>query len=223
MRCLGRGGGRPAVAAACTFVGCCRDVAQPSRIWPLCWPPGRLLNPPSPPIGWLPCRHAGLVWATPPRPPRRRCSCQATDPPPRPRYVLCCRYADMVAANPEATETAVQLYSDCVRWLLLVAGGYECHEAEGTFMVAFQSTGGGNGGNGGGGNKPEGARDLMAAVRWATSVGRGGGGWRKLGGHLPKGSVGAGQRGCWLAPDAGAAGQPAVGWGRVRACPCVLS
>jgi hypothetical protein len=26
-----------------------------------------------------------------------------------------------------------------VRWLLLVAGGYECQEAEGTFMVAFGS------------------------------------------------------------------------------------
>lgn len=26
-----------------------------------------------------------------------------------------------------------------VRWLLLVAGGYECQEAEGTFMVAFAS------------------------------------------------------------------------------------
>jgi hypothetical protein len=26
-----------------------------------------------------------------------------------------------------------------IRWLLLVAGGYECQEAEGTFMVAFAS------------------------------------------------------------------------------------
>jgi hypothetical protein len=43
----------------------------------------------------------------------------------------------MVHANRSATEAALQLYSDCVRWLLLVAGGYECQEMEGSFMVAF--------------------------------------------------------------------------------------
>lgn len=43
----------------------------------------------------------------------------------------------MVGANRDAAEVAQQLYTDCIRWLLLVAGGYECHEAEGTFMLAF--------------------------------------------------------------------------------------
>lgn len=32
----------------------------------------------------------------------------------------------MVAANQQAAELALELYSDCVRWLLLVGGGYEC-------------------------------------------------------------------------------------------------
>ncbi len=45
----------------------------------------------------------------------------------------------MMMHNPVAADTALQLYSDCVRWLLLVAGGYECQEAEGTFMIAFAS------------------------------------------------------------------------------------
>ena len=43
----------------------------------------------------------------------------------------------MMAANREVAEATLALYSDCVRWLLLAAGGYECQEAEGTFMVAF--------------------------------------------------------------------------------------
>lgn len=41
-------------------------------------------------------------------------------------FVLLCRYFDMVAANQQAAEQALELYSDCVRWLLLVGGGYEC-------------------------------------------------------------------------------------------------
>lgn len=45
----------------------------------------------------------------------------------------------MITLNRAVAEQAVQLYSDCVRWLLLVAGGYECQEAEGTFMIAFNS------------------------------------------------------------------------------------
>lgn len=45
----------------------------------------------------------------------------------------------MVEANRAAAELALELYSDCVRWLLLVGGGYECQESEGTFMVAFSS------------------------------------------------------------------------------------
>jgi hypothetical protein len=32
----------------------------------------------------------------------------------------------MVVANQSAAEQALELYSDCVRWLLLVGGGYEC-------------------------------------------------------------------------------------------------
>jgi hypothetical protein len=32
----------------------------------------------------------------------------------------------MVDANQQAAELALELYSDCVRWLLLVGGGYEC-------------------------------------------------------------------------------------------------
>lgn len=40
--------------------------------------------------------------------------------------LLLCRYFDMVAANQQAAELALELYSDCVRWLLLVGGGYEC-------------------------------------------------------------------------------------------------
>lgn len=36
------------------------------------------------------------------------------------------RYFEMVDANQAAAELALQLYSDCVRWLLLVGGGYEC-------------------------------------------------------------------------------------------------
>jgi hypothetical protein len=47
------------------------------------------------------------------------------------------RYQEMLSTNREAAELAAQLYSDCVRWLLLAAGGYECQEAEGSFMVAF--------------------------------------------------------------------------------------
>jgi hypothetical protein len=49
------------------------------------------------------------------------------------------RYCEIVEVNREAAELALELYSDCVRWLLLVGGGYECQEAEGTFMVAFSS------------------------------------------------------------------------------------
>lgn len=40
--------------------------------------------------------------------------------------VLPCRYFEMVVANQQAAEQALELYSDCVRWLLLVGGGYEC-------------------------------------------------------------------------------------------------
>lgn len=32
----------------------------------------------------------------------------------------------MLSANQQAAELALELYSDCVRWLLLVGGGYEC-------------------------------------------------------------------------------------------------
>lgn len=32
----------------------------------------------------------------------------------------------MLSANQAAAELAMELYSDCVRWLLLVGGGYEC-------------------------------------------------------------------------------------------------
>jgi hypothetical protein len=32
----------------------------------------------------------------------------------------------MLSANRAAAEQALELYSDCVRWLLLVGGGYEC-------------------------------------------------------------------------------------------------
>lgn len=51
----------------------------------------------------------------------------------------CHRYCEIVEASREAAELALELYSDAVRWLLLVGGGYECQEAEGTFMVAFSS------------------------------------------------------------------------------------
>lgn len=37
-----------------------------------------------------------------------------------------CRYFEMLSANQQAAELALELYSDCVRWLLLVGGGYEC-------------------------------------------------------------------------------------------------
>jgi hypothetical protein len=47
------------------------------------------------------------------------------------------RYNDMLGANRKAAEQALSLYCDALRWLLLVGGGYECQEAEGTFMVAF--------------------------------------------------------------------------------------
>ena len=45
----------------------------------------------------------------------------------------------MLQANKDAAELGNNMYSDCVRWLLLAAGGYECQESEGTFMVAFAS------------------------------------------------------------------------------------
>eukprot|EP00775_Hariotina_reticulata_P002698 gene2698-2998_t len=47
------------------------------------------------------------------------------------------KYGEMVDVNRSAAETALELYSDCMRWLLLVGGGYECQESEGTFMMAF--------------------------------------------------------------------------------------
>jgi hypothetical protein len=47
----------------------------------------------------------------------------------------------MVDVNRQAAETALELYSDCMRWLLLVGGGYECQESEGTFMMAFSGAG----------------------------------------------------------------------------------
>jgi hypothetical protein len=43
----------------------------------------------------------------------------------------------MLRRKRETAEQAEQLYSDTVRWLLLAAGGYECQQAEGCFMVAF--------------------------------------------------------------------------------------
>lgn len=35
----------------------------------------------------------------------------------------------------------LQQYSDVVRWTLLVAGGYECQEQEGNYMIAYHSPG----------------------------------------------------------------------------------
>ena len=43
----------------------------------------------------------------------------------------------MLKLDRDTADLACQLYSDTVRWLLLAAGGYECQEGEGTFMVAF--------------------------------------------------------------------------------------
>jgi len=39
----------------------------------------------------------------------------------------------------EAAEELLQQYSDVVRWTLLTAGGYECQEQEGNYMIAFLS------------------------------------------------------------------------------------
>ena len=52
---------------------------------------------------------------------------------------LACRFKDLLEANQEVAELANQLYKDTVRWLLLVAGGYECHEADACFLMAFTS------------------------------------------------------------------------------------
>jgi hypothetical protein len=38
-----------------------------------------------------------------------------------------------------AAQEMLQQYSDVVRWTLLVAGGYECQEQEGNYMIAFHS------------------------------------------------------------------------------------
>lgn len=35
----------------------------------------------------------------------------------------------------------LQQYSDVIRWTLLVAGGYECQEQEGNYMIAFDAAG----------------------------------------------------------------------------------
>ena len=43
----------------------------------------------------------------------------------------------MLAANADAAHQALSMYSAALRWLLLVAGGYECDEDDGSFMVAF--------------------------------------------------------------------------------------
>ena len=45
----------------------------------------------------------------------------------------------MLAHNSGAAEQALSLYAAAIRWLLLVMGGYECAEDDGTFMVAFAS------------------------------------------------------------------------------------
>jgi hypothetical protein len=47
-----------------------------------------------------------------------------------PRAVLPCRLA---------AQEMLQQYSDVVRWTLLVAGGYECQEQEGNYMIAFHT------------------------------------------------------------------------------------
>eukprot|EP00775_Hariotina_reticulata_P012684 gene12684-12814_t len=48
-------------------------------------------------------------------------------------------YQSMLTANRAAAEQLLQQYSDVVRWTLLVAGGYECQEQEGNYMIAFAS------------------------------------------------------------------------------------
>ena len=45
----------------------------------------------------------------------------------------------MMTHDREAGEQALLLYAAAIRWLLLVMGGYECAEDDGTFMVAFAS------------------------------------------------------------------------------------
>jgi hypothetical protein len=39
----------------------------------------------------------------------------------------------------EAAEEMLQQYSDVVRWTLLISGGYECQEQEGSYMIVFAS------------------------------------------------------------------------------------
>jgi len=48
-------------------------------------------------------------------------------------------FCAMAAVFREAAEQLLQQYSDVVRWTLLVAGGYECQEQEGSYMIAFTS------------------------------------------------------------------------------------
>lgn len=63
----------------------------------------------------------------------------------------CCAVASLPLTTPDrwnlltparsrlltSTTSCRSIPSFQLRWLLLVAGGYECQEAEGTFMVAF--------------------------------------------------------------------------------------
>eukprot|EP00775_Hariotina_reticulata_P012686 gene12686-12816_t len=49
------------------------------------------------------------------------------------------QYQDMLSANREAAEEMLQQYSDVVRWTLLISGGYECQEQEGSYMIVFAS------------------------------------------------------------------------------------
>ncbi|WIA33706.1 hypothetical protein OEZ86_006824 [Tetradesmus obliquus] len=48
-------------------------------------------------------------------------------------------YRQMSLADRPAAQEMLQHYSDVVRWTLLVAGGYECQEQEGNYMIAFHS------------------------------------------------------------------------------------
>eukprot|EP00882_Tetradesmus_deserticola_P025795 GHRQ01028364.1.p1 GENE.GHRQ01028364.1~~GHRQ01028364.1.p1 ORF type:complete len:205 (+),score=78.57 GHRQ01028364.1:86-700(+) len=84
--------------------------------------------------GYFDAPAAGLVPLGP-----GSCSTAGAMPPVSIVFCTIDKFAEIVEVNREAAELALELYSDCVRWLLLVGGGYECQEAEGTFMVAFSS------------------------------------------------------------------------------------
>ena len=43
------------------------------------------------------------------------------------------------ASMPEAAEGARNTFNSCVRTTLLLAGGYECQEKDGIFMLAFHT------------------------------------------------------------------------------------